>query len=346
MRPEAIEALTGWARRQANPASTHAEGRAAAAAVARARDAVAHAVGASPRQVWFVASATEAHHTVLRAGDGPVAFSALEHPSVGGAVEASGRPAIAWPVGADGRVRPPPAGASLYACTAVPSETGIVQPAVDTPAGAWRHVDAVQAFATQPVSMARADSVVIASGKIGGPVGVAALILADGRSLAPLFPGSAERGRRGGTVSVALVAAFGAAVEATVRDRDALAARAAAWQRRLDHAVRTAGGRVVGGEVARVPTHTLGVFPGLPGEAIVAGLDLAGVAASVGAACASGSQAPSPALVAMGEPDPLGAVRLSTCWATTEAEVAWAVEVLPRVVSTVRAALDPAAQEA
>jgi cysteine desulfurase len=143
-----------------------------------------------------------------------------------------------------------------------------------------------------------------------------------------------ERARRGGTVSVANVVGFGAACRAALRDQ---AARCVAWERlreSLEGGLRQMGGRIVGAEVPRIPNTTCVVFQGVPGDLLVQGLDLEGIAVSTGAACASGSLERSPTLTAMGDAGAGHALRLSLGPSSTAEEVAALLTALRRLVLT------------
>ena len=131
---------------------------------------------------------------------------------------------------------------------------------------------------------------------------------------------------------MAAVVGFGAACRAALRDREARHARWAALSGQIEAGIRGLGGRIVGSG-PRVVSHVCGVFAGVPGETIVQGLDLHGVAVSAGAACASGSIEPSPVLVAMGDPEPSGGVRFSLGPTTSAADVQGVLDVLPRVLA-------------
>jgi cysteine desulfurase len=186
-------------------------------------------------------------------------------------------------------------------------------------AGAWLHVDAVQAAGRVPVDMATlgADSLAVSSHKVGGPVGVGAWLLAADRAPRPLIAGGGqERGFRGGTQPVALVAGFAAALAAPPEPlaplRDAIEAAAVAR-----------GAFVVGADAPRLGNTSCLALPGVAAQTQVMALDLAGFAVSAGAACSSGRVATSHVLEAMGLGPLAGqAIRVSLPWSVTAAEAA------------------------
>jgi cysteine desulfurase len=137
-------------------------------------------------------------------------------------------------------------------------------------------------------------------------------------------------------VPVALAVGFAAALRAAFEEREAFAARAASQQARLEAALTAMGGRVIGAEASRLPNTTAVVFPGLRGDLLVAALDLAGIAASAGSACASGSAKPAAILAAMGDPEPSGLLRLSAGPWTGDEEIERAARALGDAVRAAR----------
>ncbi len=149
----------------------------------------------------------------------------------------------------------------------------------------------------------------------------------DGLHLSdPLIRGGGqERGLRAGTEDVAAIAGFGAAAEAAAAARETDAAQMARLQQRLEAGIRAATPEAIifGQGAERLPNTTLFTHPGLKAETAVIAFDLEGVAVSSGSACSSGKVQPSHVLAAMGvEPiSPAGAIRISTGYATGEAEI-------------------------
>jgi cysteine desulfurase len=206
------------------------------------------------------------------------------------------------------------------------NETGVIQPVADAARichryGSWLHVDAVQAagrIATD-LGMLGADSMAISSHKLGGPAGAGALVLAsEVSSIAPLIAGGGqERGRRGGTPPVAIIAGFAAAAEASGD-----AAALAPLRDRAERAAVACGAVVCGGEAPRLANTTSLALHGVRADTQVIALDLAGIAVSAGAACSSGKVAVSHVLQAMGLGPLAGeAIRISLPWNATAADV-------------------------
>lgn len=340
-------AMEPWWGTPANPASVHHHGQRAAVAVERAREQVAALVGGSPAGVVFTSGSTEANHTWLR-GARPrrLAIAPIEHPCVRAAaaiLAGQGTELVPLPVLATGEVDlgglPEVDALTLMAAN---HETGVLQPvarALELAAatGLRVHVDATQAAGKVPLALGDAAGVALSSHKLGGPAGVGALVLPDGRPFPPLLTGgSQERGRRAGTVNVAGVVGFGEACAAAVEELEARAARWSVQRGRLEAAVRSLGARIAGGDAPRIANTTCAVWPGLDGELLVQVLDLRGLAVSHGAACASGSLEPSPVLVAMREPEPRGALRISLGPRTSDADVDALIAALHEVIPSLR----------
>ena len=212
------------------------------------------------------------------------------------------------------------------------NETGIVQPAVRIGAiahanGALFHCDAVQAFGKLPVNAAAigADLISLSAHKLGGPLGVGALVAIGGAELNPLIRGGGqERGRRAGTENLPGIAGFAAAAQAAI-------ASLAEYERvrRLRDRLETAAlGSVpealaIGVGVPRLPNTAALALPGVAAETQVIALDLDGVMVSAGAACSSGKVGPSHVLEAMELPPGItgATIRVSLGWTTTEADI-------------------------
>jgi cysteine desulfurase len=356
LRPEAREAMLALLGTPANPSSAHREGARARAALETARAEVAALLGARPAEIVFTSGATEANNLALRgAARGAVVTTAVEHASVLAAARAVGAPLTIVPVDGEGRVD---ADAVVAACGPGPTlssvglangEVGTLAPVAEIAAGlAGRdvllHTDAAQAVGRLPVDVRAlgVNMLSLSSHKLGGPAGAGALWVGPRVRLAPqLAGGPQERGRRAGTENVVALAGFGVAARCARAELDAFATRAAALLERLWDGIRRALPDAVQNGPADGPRlpNTLNVaFPGCTGESLMVLLDLAGVAVSVGSACAAGAAEPSHVLLAMGRDAEAarGGLRLSVGWSTTDDDVARVLAVLPGLVRQVR----------
>jgi tRNA (5-methylaminomethyl-2-thiouridylate)-methyltransferase len=318
----ALRALPG------NPSSVHAAGRAARAAIEEARAEVGALVGAAAETIVFTSGGTEGNDLAIRgllrgrgcrlAGARPhVVSSPLEHPSVLGALAAADVELTLVAVGPDGGITPEALRAALRPDTALVSlatanhELGNVYDvaafaALAHEVGALFHTDAVQAGGKLPLDVAAlgVDALTLSAHKLHGPKGTGAIYLRTGAPFAPPIEGGhQERERRPGTENVVGIVGFGVAARLARAERDAEAVRLAALRDRLETALLAIpGARRHGDAGARLP-GTLNVgFAGAPGQRLAAALDLEGICVSTGAACTSGSLAPSPVLTALGMP--------------------------------------------
>lgn len=343
LRPCARMAMLDALDRGGNPSSVHGVGRRARAAVEDARERIAVAVGAAPRQVVFTAGGTEANHLAVRGVAATrVLTSAIEHDSVLAAAAAGHAARVILPVDRDGvldidalaRALRAEDGPALVSVMLANNETGVIQPVAEAAAiahrhGALIHCDAAQGFGRVPVSFAGlgVDLLTLSAHKVGGAPGVGALVVGDGVALTPLLTGGGqELGLRAGTENVAGIAGFGAAAAAAESER---AAGADVRLARLRDALEAGICRVapeavvVGASAARLPNTTCVALPGRPAELQVIALDLAGVAVSAGSACSSGKVRRSHVLGAMGYDDAIAgcAIRVSLGWNSEPADV-------------------------
>ncbi|HVU05439.1 MAG TPA: cysteine desulfurase family protein [Polyangiaceae bacterium] len=349
--PEVIDRMAHAARTTwGNPASVHAEGRAARAVVEDAREAVAALLGVDARDVFLTSGATEANNLALSHAEALVT-SRLEHPSVVRVAERlsdAGRTVRFVPVPPGGRLRVEDVEAAIFglpkgfvvALMAANHETGVLQPVREVgelvrERGGRLHVDAVQAVGKIPLeAFAAGDSASLAGHKLRGPKGIGALVLRTPGLPRPVLVGGAqERGVRPGTVDP--VAASGLAV-AVRRATHGGPSRYAALEPLRDRIeARLAGlAEVNGAGEPRLPHVTSLSFEGCPGDELVAAFDLAGVRVSSGSACSAGTQEASPVITAMlGRQRALQTVRASLGDATTAAEVDFAIETMIRRVT-------------
>ena len=336
-----------------NPSSPHTEGRVARAALDAARDLVASALGADRTHVTFTSSGTEAVNlAVLGAAarlprSGVVMTWAAEHQSVLAAarhLQAAGRAVEVATVDGQARADPDsiPKGAALVSIGLANNEVGTVQPVAEVISaaherGALVHVDACAGLRWLDVP-AGADLVSISGHKLGAGRG-GALIVRDGLRLEPMqHGGPQEWGRRAGREDVAAAVAVSVALAVATRERATRAARAQVQSAALREALKETGAIATGGE-PRLPGFATCAFPDRKGEDMLLALDLAGVAASSGSACASGSLDPSHVLLAMGLDlgTALGSLRLTTGYATTDEEIARARTIISSVLKRAQA---------
>jgi cysteine desulfurase len=350
-RPEVVDAMLPWLTGggAADPGRVHTEGRMARAALEEAREQVAAWLGARPREVVFTSGATEAinaatHGACARAGERVVA-TAVEHSAV---LESSRRHDLVT-VGVDGNGRVDPA-AVLAAVDAAPTalvhvqwanhEVGTRQPVADVVAGCRErgvlvHVDAAAAAGRDAIDFGAlgADLLSVSGHKAGGPKGTGALLVRRGLRIEPLIVGGEqERARRGGLENVPALVGFGVAAT--------LAAPDDPRSRRFTDAICAAalavpGVRTFGDQDDRLPHILCLGVDGVEAEAVLLGLDQAGVAAHSGSACSSESLEPSPVLEAMGV-EAERSLRVSVGWSTTDDDVAAFADAFPKVVERLR----------
>ena len=371
---EALAALTRELVRTGNPSSLHGSGRRARRSVEDARETIATAAGAHPSEVIFTSGGTESDNLAVkglywsRSGEDParrrILCSAVEHHAVLDTVEWLERhegAAVTWlPVDSEGVVdldvlaaelAREPGTIALVTVMWANNEVGTIQPVhriveLAHAAGVPVHSDAVQAFGSLPVDFKASglDAMSVSGHKIGGPVGVGALLLGRAVKLTPVqHGGGQERDVRSGTLDTASIAAFAAAAEAATAQLSAESARIAALRDRLIDAVLErvpeAVLRGAPGE-GRLPGNAHFTFPGCEGDSLLFLLDLAGVESSTGSACTAGVPRPSHVLLAMGldEETARGAQRFTLGHASTDADVDALLAALPGAYQRARQA--------
>lgn len=328
--PAAAQAMAECqAQAFANPSSQHAPGRLARRLLEDAREEIAALLGArlsGPRadRLIFTSGGTEANNLALLGMEAPherrVLLSGLEHPSVRRPAEEIARRGgtlVDLPVTSRGTVdlsgleallaenRP-----TLASLMWANNDTGVVQPLPEfvarcSAAGVAVHTDAVQAVGKLPVDFRGTGAALLtaAAHKLHGPRGIGLLLARHDAALQPLlFGGPQEFELRPGTEAVALAVGFQAALRAATAEQQSQATRLGEIQRRFEASLRQGLSNIVihGAAAVRLPTTTSVSILGCDRRSLVMALDLAGVACSSGSACASGSEEPSPTLVAMG----------------------------------------------
>ena len=330
MVPAAIEAMTRQLGGVGNPSSLHGSGRAARRIVEDARESIASRIGALPVEVVFTSGGTEADNLALkgawwsaRARDprrNKVVVSAVEHHAVLDTaewLEQQGAEVALAPVDRRAALDLTALDALLSEDTAVVSvlwgnnEIGTVQPirhvaALSAGAGALSHSDAVQAVGHVAVDFGASglDLLSCTAHKLGGPVGIGALVVRRGLELTPvLHGGGQERDLRSGTVDVAAIAGFAAALEVADDTRQAEDLRLRRLRADLAAGVRTLVPDVqvnTPDDVPTLPGILSLTFPGCEADAMLMLLDAAGIDCATGSACSAGVAAPSHVLRAMG----------------------------------------------
>jgi cysteine desulfurase len=373
LRPEVVDAMLpvmreGWG----NPSSAHAAGRAAHDLLEAARERIARALGATPREIVLTSGGTESINLAVKgaawAGSARghrIVVSAVEHHAVENAarhLERHGFEVAVVPVDRYGRVDPDAVEAAITDRTAVVSvmtannEVGTLQPVreiagiVRRHRGVLFHTDAVQAAPWLPLHVddLGVDLLSIAGHKLGGPKGVGALYVRRGSNIvAQQHGGSQERYRRAGTEDVAYAVGLATALDLAVAERPTAVPRVAALRDRLAAAVLADGVTLTGHPTDRLPNNLSILVSEAEGGAVTTILDLGGLACSTGSACATGSAEVSHVLTAMGYPEEeaRGAVRLSLGRSTTAADVDRAADLVPSAIRRAREAAAEAVGE-
>ncbi len=344
----------------ANPSSLHQFGQAVRHAVEVARSQVAHLVGAQPREIVFTSGGTESINLAIR-GILPmiphrrrIVTTAVEHTAVLSVTEQLEKEAFAVDyvgVDSDGRLDEAEWEEKLTEDTALASimhannETGVLfdvgrLAGVAADRGITVHVDAIQSVGKMPIDFSSwpVQLVSLAAHKFHGPKGVGALYVRRRTHLAPILVGGGqERQLRGGTENVAGIVGMGVAAEAAKRDGPIMETQVRALRDALEKGVFRSipFAHVIGKEAQRIcNTSNIG-FEGLESEAILILLSEAGICASSGAACSSGSLEASHVLKAMEIDERIGhgAVRFSLSRFNTPAEIEHVVTALPALLS-------------
>jgi cysteine desulfurase len=375
MPDEVLDAYTAALRLVGNPSSIHGAGQAARELLETGREAVARTLGADPVEVVLTSGGTESINLGVKgmfwarnaAARRPRVLAPLgEHHATMDAVEWLARhegARVDWiELDAEGRIRldalaaalaTDPEEVALVTALWANNEVGTVQPVGDIVELAHRygvpvHLDAVAAFGQVPIDAhaVGADAVSVSAHKVGGPVGVGALVLARAAVVEPLLHGGDQQRGRSGTQDAAGAAAFGVAAARAVGELPLM--RVAALRDRLVAGVLASvdgavlRGAAVGAAVGagRLPGNAHFTFAGADGDALLYLLDAAGIAVSTGSACQAGVPELSHVLLAMGVPEAeaRGALRITLGHDTGDADVDAFLAALPDAVAAARAA--------
>lgn len=376
-----VEAL----RTVGNPSSTHGHGQTAREALESARETIARALGGDPAETILTSGGTESINTALKgifwarrkAGIGPVLLIAEgQHSATSETAEwlrdEQGAEVRWLPIDSEGVLQPSvlaaalaeegPERVSLVSFIWANNEVGSVLPvaelcAIADDAGVPVHIDAVAALGQVPVDFAAsgAAAVSVSAHKIGGPVGIGALMLGRGTAALPILHGGSQQRSRSGTQNAAAAVAFARALELVTAGRAIPDPDRVAHLRRLrdriisgvreavpDAVLRGAdpAGDAEREHPLRIPANAHFTFPGCQGDSLVFLLDAAGISASVGSACGAGVIRTSHVLRSMGIPEEeaVGALRLTVGAGTTDEEIDALLAALPDAVARARAA--------
>ncbi|MDR1799821.1 MAG: aminotransferase class V-fold PLP-dependent enzyme [Bifidobacteriaceae bacterium] len=361
-----------------NPSALHRAGRRARETAEAAREQIAQALGAQPAEVILTSGGTEADGLAIQGlyrarQAGPTArplvlVSAVEHHAVLDNAQLTGGQVVTIPAGPDGmadltfverHLATQADQTALISLMAANNETGALQPVQDlvalaAAAGVPVHCDAVQLVGKAPFSFGVAGlaAATVSAHKLGGPVGVGALLAGRGAAIKPVIGGGGqERGVRSGTIDARGAAGFAAALVAATANTTAEAARLEALLAPLDALVAGHPDLSLNTPLGRhLPGLRNIALAGARGEALVYLLDQQGIAVSTGSACTAGLPQASHVLLAMGQTDEQArsAIRVSLGWATTAADVAALVAALPAAVAAAQraAAVPPPGQGA
>ena len=348
-----------------NPSSVHRWGREARAALDEARERIARCLGAHPDEVCFTSGGTEADNLAvlgpLRAqqakGRATIVSTPIEHKAVLATVHHAAKHGATermLRITSDGIVDLEAIDGAIddtvAVCTVmwVNNEVGTIQPVPEIAErvkahGGVMHTDAVQAFGKVEFDLRKVpvDLLTISGHKIGAPKGSGAIFIRRGTKIDAMFHGgSQDRGRRPGTENVAAAVALARASELAIEERVAECARLEAMRDQLEEGLLARiPDAVIHGRGAPRASHIVNIsVPGTDSESLLMALDLAGVAASSGSACTSGSVTPSHVLSAMRvKPDlAVAAIRMSLGSLTTPEGIGRVVELFPALIAKAR----------
>jgi len=360
LKPEVKDAIIEDLEIYGNASSMHASGRLARSRIEQARASIKKLIGVKEGSVIFTSGGSEANNTVFQTMRRLVherdefLISSIEHPSVMNTalnLNKEGFKVTILPVDKYGKLKLDELEKKLSDKTlfvsvmAANNEIGTVQDIKEITglvkkAGAFMHVDAVQAAGKIPVNAGDIDYLTISAHKIYGPKGVGALYV---KKSSPLFPlvhgGHQEDGLRAGTYNNSGILGFGKAAE--IAAIEAEKSEISILRDRLRQGLLEKIPNIkINGHPTDILPNTLNVsFPGAEGEAILLSMDMQGIEASTGSACASGSLEPSHVLLATGLEHELahGSIRFSLGWGITESDIDYIIEMMPPIIARLRA---------
>ncbi len=364
---EVLEAMLPYFRNEyGNASALYSLGQGSADALKTARAQVAKVLNADAAEIVFTGSGTEADNMALiGVMNSPVAkgkkhliTTVIEHPAMlrtAERLEKQGFSVTYLPVDGDGLISLSQLEEAICDDTALVSimfannEIGTIQPIAEIGAlckskGVLFHTDAVQAFGAVPIDVKamNIDLLSLSAHKINGPKGVGALYLKKGIALRPVvFGGGQERGLRGGTENIPGIVGLGHAAQLRADNLEEYSQKMTALRDRLIDGVLTAIPKVqlTGHKDKRLPAIASFVIEAIEGESLLLMLDMAGICASTGSACSTGSLDPSHVLMGIGLKHEVahGSLRLSLGGYNTVEEIDYIIETLPGIVTKLRA---------
>ncbi|MBQ8000249.1 MAG: cysteine desulfurase NifS [Ruminococcus sp.] len=364
--PKVLEAMTPYLTEiYGNPSSLYRIGSAAKVAVEESRQTIANLIGAkNANEIYFTSGGSEADNWAIKGvcrmlkakGKNHIITSKFEHHAVLHTCEAltkEGFEVTYLDVYEDGLVRPEDVKNAIRENTALVTimyannEIGTIQPIAEIgkicrEAGVLFHTDAVQAMCNVPINVEQEciDLMSLTAHKFHGPKGCGALYVRRGVRIQNLIDGGAqERSRRAGTENVAGIVGLAKAMELGISTMEERNTRLTKMRDRLiEGLLNIERSRLNGSQTHRLPGNVNMCFEGIEGESLLLRLDLAGVSASSGSACTSGSLDPSHVLLALGLPHEIahGSLRLSFSDDNTEEDIDYLLEVVPKIVEYLR----------
>jgi cysteine desulfurase len=369
LRQEVKTAITEGLEIFGNASSMHASGRLAHTRVEQARSAVKNLIGTKDGTIVFTSGGSESNNTVFQTMRNLIDTSvsknrneflttAIEHPCVMNSaafLKKSGYKVTILPVDEYGKLKINELEKALNEKTlfvsvmAANNEIGTIQDIKEIAslvkkAGAYMHVDAVQAIGKIPINVEElgVDYLTISAHKIYGPKGIGALYVKKGVPLFPLIHGGhQEDGLRAGTYNNIGILGFAKAAELAAGEIEEYGKKLSVLRDKLRLGLMEKIPNIkINGHPKDILPNTLNVsFPGAEGESILLSMDMQGIEASTGSACASGSLEPSHVLLATGVGPELahGSIRFSLGWGITESDIDYIIEVLPPIIAQLRA---------
>lgn len=368
VREEVFSAMEPWfSSHFGNPSGVHQVSRKAAAGLSQARRKIAKILDCTPGELIFTSGGTESDNLAIRGvawkalldnRGKHIITSAVEHYAVEKTIsqlcELHGFEQTVLPVDSKGAVDPKDLREAIRPDTILisivyaSSEVGTIQPIAELSAVAAEfntpfHVDAVQAGVCQDISVKRlgVDLLTLSAHKVYGPKGAGLLYLKQGIELiSQTTGGSHEKNHRAGTENIPAIAGFATALELAQNRKEEESKRLTELGRYLIDSVlkKVPNSYLTGSPENRSPGHVSFVFEGIKADTLLMHLDMAGICASSGSACATGSPEASGVLLAMGLDAELsmGAIRFTLGLSTKKEDIDYVIQVLPDIIQKIR----------